>query len=257
MSRKRLLSEEMLALSSPWIAPQSPAYQAIAANQDLALFIPRITTAHNELASTAQPIRKNPRLDEISDQQSQIDIRHDDLIRGVHAIFTGIATLLGPTDGAKWLDVREQLIPDGLASTQKSYRAQVGQAAQLAPRLTPELRTLTSKIILDPQNSSHTLTHYLDEWITLGEQLGTLEDEKTRLEPADLTPAKHLNARNKWIRAVNLFVALAETAELDQATYALIFGPLLAAEANAAHRGRNPAPGSTNQTEPPPKPTSP
>ena len=248
MSRKSQLSEEMLSLSAAWIQPQSPAHQAILANADLAVIIPRLTTAHNGVATTAQPSTDNPRLDEISQEQADIDTRHDDIIRGTHSILGGIAALLGPRDGADFLELRNQLIPDGLASTQKSYRAEAGQAAQLAPRLTPEVRAITNKIRLDPKNSAHTLTHYLDEWIALGQQLGTLEDEKTRIEPAEVTPAKHLAARNTWIRIVNLFHALAETAELDESTYTLIFGPLLAAETKAAHRGRAPAP--TPQIQP-------
>jgi hypothetical protein len=256
MSRKRLLSEEMLSLSAAWIQPQSPAHQAILANQDLAALLPRITAAHNAVSATAQPSTDNPRLDEISQEQADIDTRHDDLIRGAHAIFSGIAALLGPHDGADFLELRNQLIPDGLASTQKTYRAESGQADQLATRLTPEIRAITNKIRLDPKNTAHTLTHYLDEWIALGKQLGTLEDEKTRLEPADITPAKHVAARNNWIRIVNLFHALAETAELDPSTYKLIFGPLLDAETKAAHRGRAPAPTPHIQPEAAPETTS-
>jgi hypothetical protein len=236
MARKHLNSEEMLHLSAAWTDPQNPAHQAILASPELAAFFPRLATAHQELAHNAHPVEQNPRLDEISKQQSAIDQRHDDVIRGTYTILTGIADLLGPDQGASFLDLRAKLIPEGLSSTQKTYTAEAGQAAQLADRITPEIRANLAKIRLDPQHPSRTLTFFLDEWISLGKELGDLETEKNRIEPGPRNQASLLAARNKWIRTTNLFVALAEAAEIDSTTHQLLFGPLLAAEQKSTKR---------------------
>ncbi len=256
MARKRLYSDEMLPITAPWLDPSNPAHQAILASTDLAPSIPRLTSAHEDLSKNAQPLHDNPRIEQISNEQADVDNRHDDIIRGSYSLLTGIAALLGPEHGASILELRDLIVPEGLSSTQKTYLAEAGQAAQLAERLTPEIRALTSKIRIDPQVPSRTFTHFLDEWLNLGKQLGTLEDEKAHLAPANRTQATLLAARNKWIRAVNLFLATAEAAEIDPATHQLLFGPLLAAEAKAAKRSTKPAPAPSNQSEPVAKPPS-
>jgi hypothetical protein len=245
MARKHIASEEMLHLSAAWTQPKNPANLAILASTDLAAFLPRLVAAHQELAEQAHPLHENPRLEEIAKQQTSIDHRHDDVIRGSYAIFTGIADLLGPEHGAIFLDLRDKLIPEGLSSSQKTYSAEAGQAAQLAARITPEIRTTLSKIRLDPQHPSHTLAFFLDEWISLGQELGDLETEKNRIGPETRNQASLLAARNKWIRTVNLFVALAEAAEIDPATHQLLFGPLLAAEQKSNKRAPKTPPPTT------------
>ena len=246
MALKRLLSEEMLALSAAWINPQSSAHQAILASSDLAPQLPKITAAHNDLASAAQPVPVNPRIAEISKEQASLDARHDDILRGIYWLLTGTIHLLGPqSDGIPLLQLRNALLPDGLPSLQKSYRAEAGQAQQLKERLTPELRAQTDKITVGPKNKSRTLTKLLEEWIELGNQIGSLEDEKGQLAvPLGESSANAvlLAARNKWIRAVNLFVALAESAELEAASHQLILGPLQLAESKADQRSSAPAP---------------
>lgn len=250
MSKKRLQSDEMLTISADWQNPASPAHQAILGCTDLAAALPQITKAHNNLAQLAQPAPQG-RLQDISKEQGELDGRHDDIIRGSHHLLTGIALLLGPENGAAIAELRDLLVPEGLSSTQKSYRAQAGQAAQLQDRLAPDIRTKTSKIRIDPANSSHTLTHFLDEWISLGQRLGALEDEKARIAP-DRSASALLAARNKWIRTVNIFLAIAEDAELDAQTHQCIFGPLQDAEAKADKRGHAPAPAPENEPEPVP-----
>jgi hypothetical protein len=47
-----------------------------------------------------------------------------------------------------------------------------------------------------------------------------------------------LVARNKWIRNVNVLLAVAEAAELPPETMKLLFGPLRSAEAKADQRAR-------------------
>jgi len=246
MALKRLLTDEMLHVSGTWIDPKSEAHKAIMASGDLAPSMDRLTAAHNALAAAAQPTTDDPRLREISEQEGGIDLRHDDIIRGTHALLTGASYLLGAGDGGDALiKLRDTLIPDGLDSTQKSYRAEAGQAAQLKARLSSEIRTQLQDMLVGNKGGKKALSQFIDEWIKLGKQLGELEDEKDRLQPAPAEAGQGpgavlVAARNKWIRIGNAFVANGEAAELDIETDKLIFAPLRAAEKAADRRGRGP-----------------
>jgi hypothetical protein len=255
MSRKRLTTSEMLFLSAQWLNPESPANKAILASPDLAPTLPRLQSAHQDLSTAAQPTALNPRLFEVIKEQTDIDDRHDDIIRGIHGLLTSTALLLGNPDNTDLLSLRDQLIPDGLASVQKSYTAEAGDAAQLAARFTPEIRSKLDKFFVGPKSAQHKLSQYLDEWIQLGAKLGSLEIEKIRLNSNESTGAVGTTittARNKWIRNVNLFLAVGEAVELDPDTDHLIFGPLRSAESKADRRSRSASP--TPETTPDPTP---
>jgi hypothetical protein len=242
MALKRLFSEEMLQISGTLTDPKSKAHKAIVASADLAPSMPRLTAAHDVLAQLTQPVDADPRLAAIIAEEGVIDPRHDDLIRGAHALLTGAAFLLGE-DGADLLALRDSLFPDGLSSTQKSYRAEAGQAAQLAARLTPALRARLASIAVGPKSEKKkTLEHFVDELLTLGARLGVLEDEKGRLQAGAAEQAGSglgaalLAARNQWVRVANSLVANGELAGLDPETDKLVFGPLRAAEKAADRR---------------------
>lgn len=257
MSRKRLATNEMLFISAEWLKTDSPAHKAILASTDLAPTLPKIQSTHQELSNAAQPIALNPRLFEIIKEQTDIDERHDDIIRGVFGLLSATAALLGAPESAPLLALRDQLIPEGLASVQKSYSAEAGEAAQLASRLTPEIRSQLDRFYVGPKSAQHKLTTYLDEWIQLGAKLGSLEIEKSRLnsnESTTATGAALVNARNKWLRTVNLFLAVAEASELDPETDALVFGPLRMAESRADRRSR---PANSNESAPEQAPEAP
>ncbi|MDI1447970.1 hypothetical protein [Polyangium sp. 6x1] len=241
MAFKNLQTEEMLQVSATWTDPESPARAAILSIPDLSAKLPRIDEIHSILATAAQP-SKNPRLDEISAEEGKIDLRHDAIIRGVHGYLTSTAELLGGEAGADLIQLRDVLVPDGLPSMQKTYRAQAGQAQQLAERLTPAITSRTNTIFIGHGPAQRFLTEYLQEWIALGKHLGELEDEKGRLlaEQSELASGSALvKARNRWIRVANSLVADGELAELAPATAALVFGPLRDAEKKADARARS------------------
>lgn len=252
MSRKRLATNEMLLISAEWLKPQSPANKAILASNDLAPTLPRIQSAHQELSVAAQPTALNPRLFEIIKEQTDLDERHDDLIRGIFGIFTATAALLGNPEGTQLLVLRDQLLPDGLALVQKSYSVEAGEASQVSARLTPEIRAQLDKLLVGPKPNQHKLSAYIDEWIQIGAKLGTLEIEKSRVNTPDssTTGANLLTCRNKWIRNVNLFLAIAEAIELDPETDATIFGFLRATEIKANRRGRAESAPSNSSDDP-------
>jgi len=252
MSRKLLATEEMLHISGTWLEPQSVANVAILNIPELAAKAPLIAKAHSALASAIRP-SNNPRLAEIIAEQSKLDLRHDSLIRGVYHLCTATAELLGGDAGADLITLRDTLIPDGLSSMQKTYRAEAGQAIQLAARITPEIKSKAKTILVGPGPQKHSLLTYLNEWITVGKRLGALEDEKAQLiaeQSNAATGTALVQARNRWIRVVNALVADADLAEIDAAADLTIFGPLRDAEKKAEGRSRA-VPADTQTTSAP------
>jgi len=249
MALKHLRTEEMLQVSGTWLNPQSPARAAILSIPDLAAKLPRAEEAHSNLAAAAQPA-KNPRLDEITTETGKLDLRHDSIIRGVYHHLTATAELLGDAVAVDLIDLRDTLIPDGLPSMQKTYRAEAGQAQQLEDRLSPSLKSRTDSILIGQGPAQKPLTKYLVEWIEIGKKLGALEDERARLlaEQADASSGTILvKARNRWIRVVNAMLADGDLADLPAQTDALVFGPLRDAEKTAELRSR-PAPANKETT---------
>jgi hypothetical protein len=235
MALKRLFSEEMLQLSGTWVDPKSKAHKALLASPDLAPAMPRLTTTHNQLATLAQPVSEDPRVAAIMDEQSRLDPRHDDIVRGGYGLLTSAAFLLGGEEGAELLKLRDLLFPDGLSLILKTYRGEAGTAAQLEKRLTPEVRAQLASISVGAKGQKKTLEHFVDELLAVGAKLGALEDEKAILQPSPGEPgtgagAALLAARNQWVRVVNALVANNELAALDPEEDKLIFGSLRAAE---------------------------
>ncbi len=255
MALKNLSHDEMLQVSAGWVDPKTKAHKAILAQPDLKPSLARLSSAHADLALAAQPVASNSRIAEISAREGSLDARHDIVIRASYALLGAFADLLQDAPQAQeLLTLRDLLLPDGLRSTTKSYRAEAGQAGQLASRLTPGIRSQLDSLLVGPKGSGRPLSAFIDEWIALGKQLGELEDERGRLpSPSPDAPsasATLLASRNQWVRVVNAFIANGAVAELDPETDRLIFGPLRDAEKRAARRAR-----TTTAKDPPAPPT--
>ncbi len=234
MTLKRLSSEEMVQVSAGWLSPQGR--HALSSHEETAPLVVRIETAHDALAFTTHPTTETPRLAQIREDESQVDARHDDIVKGIHDLLTISACLLGD-EGDELLTLRDELLPDGLATAEKPYRIEAAQAQRLSARITPALRARLDAIIVGPQDGLHTLTQFVHEWIAMGKRLGELEEEKSRLQAGSPGGGLALvKARHQWIRVANALVANAEMAELDVATDALLFAPLRAAEKTADRR---------------------
>lgn len=239
MAPRHLESTVMLQLSATWLDPTADAHKALQANADLAVFIPRLSKPHGSLGALLQP-GHDGRISAIIKEQLDIDLRHDSIIRGVFGFLSGAAELLSGDAGKTLLELRDFLVPDGLSAIQRSYRTEAAQAAQLQERITPAIKAQLDALHLGLGGQSKPLSHFVEEWISLGKTLGLLEDEKARLQdsPAETTAQAIIKARNLWIRTVNALVAQAELVEIDEATDRLLFGPLRAASKNAERKAK-------------------
>lgn len=243
MGYKNLKSEEMLQLSGSWLGDNPECHTAIRAIPLLAESLNVLAAVHTTLSTLLQPA-PDPRLAAIIDDEARIDARLGALIRAVHGFLTVTSEFIGGDEGRSFLKLRDFILPDGLTSQLKSYRAEAGAAAQLEDRLSPEVRATTDALQIGRGPTARTLTTYLDEWIALGKQLGQLENEKGTLLTAKAssgTSRPLLGARNAWGRVVTAMVTNGQLAELDRETETLIFAPLVDAERRADERARTSA----------------
>lgn len=248
MAFKRLTTEEMVQVSGAWVK-DGDARAALLANEELAGLVARIDKAHDDLVA-AQPEASDPRLPALMREAAATDLRHDSIVRGIDMVLNGFMLLVGEGPKVEALQqLHDVLLPDGLQAIQRTYRAEAGAAELLQKRLakSPGSKKHLKEIAVEKKN----LGQYVQEWIKCAEHLGDLEDERASLMkdagPGDGT--KLVNARNRWIRAVNALVANAELAELDAETDRLIFNALRHAEKLADRRTTTPA---TTNDEPAP-----
>lgn len=232
-----LFADEMIGVSDTMLDPAGKAHVIILKYEDdLKAPWKRLSTAHASLVAAAQPLAPE-RVKLIIAAQGKIDFRHDAIIRGVWALFDALVELL-PDEAAALIALRDWLIPDGLSSQNKSYGGEAGQAKLLGERLTAEIRQKTDAIVVGHGGNTRSLTSYLEEWISLGQQLGAYENERGTLEntPGEAGPLH--NARLAWVRAVNALISNAEAASVTEEDWALLFGPLQSAERKADDRAR-------------------
>ena len=118
MALKRLFTGEMVHVSEDWVKDGTEANSAILATPQLAGVLPLVDTAHQALHK-AQPKAADPRLAKVQEKAAGLDLRHDEVIRGVYWLLTSLAWLAGAgltADGL--LRLRDFLFPDGLEATQ-------------------------------------------------------------------------------------------------------------------------------------------
>lgn len=237
MALKRLTTEEMVQLSGPWVTEGTDARQAILSVPEMAGVLPRVDAAHSALHG-AQPGADDPRLAKLQEEAAGEDLEHDTLVRGIHTFLTGLALLCGNTATAEsLLKLRDFLLPAGLDTAQKSYRAEAGAGDLLKTRLAGDAGA--KKQLKDIPVLKKNLGQFVDALLQKARRLGELEDERAQIVSTPAGPsdgAKLLAARNQWIRAVNALVANGELAQPPEDVDRLVFGALRLAEKAADRR---------------------
>lgn len=234
MALKRLYTGEMVSLSGPLTKSDHPDRQTLAAIPATAALLPELDGAHGSLLAMQVKPEAESRLAVIIKAQKILDVRHDDLIRGVSGLLTSLAYLTkDPELAARFQHLLTVILPDGLDAVTRTYREESGQAALLESRLTPADVALLKKIkILEG-----TAWDAIKEWMDVGAQLGALEDERSAI-PATTGPAAAdvVSARNKWIRTINAIRAVLDLTGSSNPGVVKILSRLAEAERKADHR---------------------
>ena len=240
-----LTTPEMAQISGGWFT-EGAARTAIAATPALDALMPSMNTAHIGLRNVAPDVDMTVRLKQLADEGVGCDYRHDTTMRGTHVVFTGLS-MLASTDVERdrLLALRDFVLPDGLAGTQKSYRGEAGEAALLTQRFEEEpARAAELDAMVLPVDGGITLRTVVNRWMSEATRLGEIDKERVALtgpgtaSTTVITPAAARAAREAWMEQVRALRVVAAAVRLSPERHHAIFGELEAAEAKAARRGR-------------------
>ena len=209
MALKRLRTAEMVALTATWVDPAHPDRLAMARVPALAALLPEVDSVHRDLYTTHHIGPSAIRIKQIQAEQRILDVEHDDVLRGIHShLRSAIYFSRSPDERRDFERLLALLLPDGLLSVNRSYREEAGQAELASSRLTESDRALLQRLML---HDGRTLLDAVNQWLSLGAQLGRLDRERAG-EPTDdgPTPADAMAARNRWIRTIQAVQVIAE-----------------------------------------------
>lgn len=236
MAANRLSVEEMSEISRPWVTAGSPARIAIEQVPVLNALMPIMEAAHSavvEAVLASRPATLEPKERALASQAVELDLRHDDLIRGIHGSLTSLA-LVSPGK-SELLALRDWLFPDGLGHTQKTFRAEAGHAGLIRLGLNADMRSRLAAV----QLHGSSLMALVEEWMDIGEKLGKLEEQRGSFATPSSTAQGAINAaRLAWIKAINALIANAVLADLPPATDQLLFGAFRLASKKSDLRSR-------------------
>lgn len=247
MALKRLRTEEMVTITSTLVDPGHPDHQAMVAVPALAPLVPEIAGSHHGLYSTYFHGPGEVRLKEIQVLQKALDVEYDDLARGLFA-YCWAMIYFARTDAERQVFHRllAVLLPDGLAVVKKSYREEAGQVDLVQKHLGEEERATLATLLL---RDGRTLLDVVNQWLSLGQQLGALDRERAG-DVADGMPsaADALAARNRWIRTIQAVRDVAALVAAGNPAISEIMARLDEAEGVADRRAGN---GADNDGEVP------
>jgi len=252
MALKRLYTGEMVSLSAPLTSIAHADRQTLAVIPAIAALLPELDTAHITLLATQIKPAAETRLAAIGKAQKVLDVRHDNVIRGLHGLLNSLAYLTKNAElASQTLQLLSVILPDGLDAVSKTYREEAGQASLLEFRLSPE-DTLLLKDIRTLEGSAWDA---VKEWMDIGAQLGALEDERSGIpQISGPSAADVVSARNKWIRTIKAIRSVLELVNAGQPGVGKILDRFTEAERKADHRVASaevePTPAEPNVTEP-------
>ena len=234
MALKKLSSEEMIQLSTPWISAGDAANEAILQVPLLAALLPNVQAAHEALFKM-RAHTVDSRTQQLSQDAAALDAKHDDLVRNIHRAFTLLADVFKAN--TEILQLRDLLLPEGLQHTMKTYRGKAGHAALVASKLDTDTTVALKALTIKDTN----LLELVQTWLDTAKKLGDSEEARARLNSTNGPTASEVTiARTRWIRMANALLANSDLIELDEANQSTLFAALHVAEKTADLRGRGP-----------------
>ena len=234
MALKKLSSEEMIQLSTPWVSAGDAANEAIMKVPLLAALLPKVQAAHEALFKM-RTHAVDSRTQQLSQEAAALDSKYDDLVRSIHGTFTVLADVF--KGNTEILQLWDLLLPEGLQHTKKTYRGKAGHAALVASKLDTDTTVALKALTIRDTN----LLELVQTWLDTAKKLGDSEEARARLNSISGPTASEVTvARTRWIRMTNALLANSDLIELDEANQSTLFAALRVAEKTADLRGRGP-----------------
>lgn len=261
MALKNLTVEEMIGMSSSWVAP-GETRTLLEKHPRTAGILGDIVAAHEGLVGSQEKAQQeDQKLASLVVQQKSVDGVYDRKARGSNLLLAALAELCDDEAQARtFAEAQALLHPNGLAFINQNYAAEAGVAELTRHRLqeAPAVQALLASIPLPP-GFGPTLAAEVQTWLDAGETLRKLEAERIALVDTSETASAQSPerkpqsvARNRWIRVIRLVldqINLDESPDPELRRRVLL--PVAEAEARAdARAGRAVQPASP--PEPPP-----
>ncbi len=231
MSMKYFDVATMIAISNPWV-DELKDKPVLVASPVTAGLVPFIEAAHrNLMALHVSSSEKEELLRSLTERIASLDKSYGEKLRILFALLTSLAAASSPSRRTALEEALQVLFPGGLTINQKSFLASAGHVELAVTRMTPEMETLLSDIVIEERS----LLDRFNEWVAVGRELGDLERERTRIvEPEEDGTVRQrdiLRARFTWIRVVKLLAGLLEVdSDIPEADRTRILQPLRTAE---------------------------
>lgn len=244
MAMRYIRPETMIMISQQWLTELRALLEGLPLAASLLPVIERIRA--DLLAKQSLGSALDAELASLQERMTVLDLLHDRKQRGTYYILTGLAeAATDPARAADYLALRDHLFPFGLASVNRSYLDQAGDAHRLPARLNPAQQLLLSTLT----TPDGPLDQYVEQWRAAAIELATLENQRATLlaqrasGEGGATPDQARQATLQWVRVAqtlknNLLLDEAATDEVR----ARILAPLQRAELQARRR-RNRAAG--------------
>lgn len=231
MGLRKLTSGEMMHTTSTWVEPTHRHHQLLATSPEVAALLPHLTRAHKGILS-CQPSAA-PSAGILARQVEELDAQHDDLVRGIHALFTALTFLAAsPSERELWGTLRDKLFPDGLALVMRSFADEAGQAALAVARLTADDRKRMKAAAFGATN----LLGLFEQYGQVARKLGDAATAKATPPQAVVSRAESASARNQWIRVVSAILAAIEMTDKNEELIREVVAPLRDIERKADRR---------------------
>lgn len=206
-----LPTQVMVAITGAWLDPEKerPIIERYAL---LSPFLEQIAKVHAGLSVFQNKGKgKAPEVLALQEKTSELDERHDRLAKAIDAILYGLALVHGgdEKDNPYWR-IAEELFPDGLRITKRSYFVEAGDAALREARLSDESKRVLEASAIRTVDGEWSLRALVNRWNAVAEELGTVEAEKVQLRAAHSVEGSRGSARRAWVKVVTLFAQALE-----------------------------------------------
>jgi hypothetical protein len=238
MALRNLNVRTLVSILDGWTHP-SRARPVLEKLPLLAALLPKLDVIKQDLAGTqGAGVALDNQLKELTSEASTIDALHDRKKRGAYQILSGLAEVSdSPAGAAALIDLRDRLIPEGLASLKHSYLDEAGDAKLLSARLDDPSSALLKSIAV---GGGH-LGDVVDAWLAAATKLEAIEGQRSKLssptgKEAFVSKSAKQGAKNAAIRAVRMVESSLAMEGADQATVERLLTSVHRAEAKADRR---------------------
>lgn len=237
MALKKLSVQEMVKFSGDLLSERSAERRALETHPEAAVLVSRLQAAHDGLVAAQPP--NDSEIAELTEEITQLDVRHDALVRAIEGRLTSEIALAEAAEGDSGTHdalrrARGVLFPDGLMLVRRSYIEQAGEAELRAARIDEPVEALLKEMQIHDGRELHDVYGQLQEVAT---QIGALVKRRAELGEEGEKVARTHQARLDWIRVINALAQVLEMLGVDEGP---VLGRIREAERVAERRDAKP-----------------